>query len=69
VNITSRPILPGIFQFSEGVQGHCIRHFTLTGPIAKYSDTDLLNYCGYSPELGGYVVRGFGVAHVAVHTD
>jgi hypothetical protein len=69
MNITSRPIIPGTLKVIENLQGHGVRRYTIVGLIERHTDTDLLNYCGYTPEFGGYVRRGEGAAYVDVYTD
>lgn len=73
--IESRPILPGTFRTTEKAPSPGRRTFHMVGPVDDFSDRDLLDYCGYSPFLGGSVQRtsysdtGERVAIVWVYTD
>jgi hypothetical protein len=69
VNITSRPIIPGTLKIMEALQSYGVRRYVITGPVENYTDRDLLNYCEYTPEFGGHVRRGEGMAYVDVYTD
>lgn len=68
-NTTNAAPPPGTFQLVEKPQGYAKRRFLLTGPTEQYSDNQLLEYCHYTPEFGGFVERMPGVALVTTYID
>lgn len=67
--IRSKIIMPGTFVCRERPSQYGRRKFDILGPVERYSDIDLLNYCNYVPEFGGMVERGEGYALVHVYID
>ena len=53
----------------EASPDYATRRFFVRGPVQKFTDTELLELCEYTPEFGGRVARGPQSAIVIVHTD
>lgn len=54
---------------AERAQGYAHRRFVVSGPVDRYTDTELLEFCDYTPYFGGRIHRATGSAIVIVHTD
>lgn len=56
-------------QLAEQPQGYAHRRFLVTGPVDRYTDKELLEFCNYIPYFGGRIHRAETTAVVIVHTD